>query len=78
MSDSKKPTVSEIRAEAYLSPIHVPYLLDLVSRMGEGLEVSAAAIETKLSCCADKDTEFVQFWQKWLTEARALLLELKQ
>ena len=38
MSDSKKPKLSEIRAEAYLSPIHVPYLLDLVERMGSTLE----------------------------------------
>ncbi len=37
MSDSKKPMLSEIRAEAYLSPIHVPYLLDLVEKMGKEL-----------------------------------------
>ncbi|KKL27605.1 hypothetical protein LCGC14_2383430 [marine sediment metagenome] len=40
MSDSKKPTLSEIRAReqnTILPPLHstIPYLLDLVSRMGK-------------------------------------------
>lgn len=51
MSDSKKPTVSEIRAlqaqaihtdEDFTQLLHtdIPYLLDLVSRMGEVIDAT--------------------------------------
>ena len=41
MSDSKKPTVSEIRARyepMYAGDIDVAYLLDLVERMGKMID----------------------------------------
>lgn len=60
----KNPTLSEIRAEAYLSPIHVPYLLDLVKRMGDVLRIYDAE-HSGCSCPACR-------------KARELLKELKQ
>ncbi len=69
MSDTKKPTVSEIRARyepRYAGDVDISYLLDLVSRMGKALETVA------LVNVYDERTK------EAVLKARALVEEAKQ
>ena len=83
MSDTKKPKLSEIRARNERARKHgryhyrpaasralfieIPYLLDLVDRMGEALELD--------SCCRNP---FCKIDCRYCKEARALLEEIKK
>ena len=74
MSDTKKPTLSEIRAQ-YEGMIardnNAFYLLDLVERMGKALDGLPCPVCNRFSIPPKADCAFCR-------EARALLEEIKQ
>ncbi len=75
MSESKKPTVSEMRKlQAVYKARDRGYLLDLVERMGEALGRCDQAIETAIYC---EDGLDGAEGERVIKEARALLEELK-
>ena len=77
MSDSKKPTVSEIRAWSEMLATRqwdtqrISYLLDLVERMGKALSLVDAWLDDQPDGRGQVESRIVK-------EARALLEELKQ
>ena len=82
MSESKKPTVSEIRAWIAVARLDhtisteivldgIPYLLDLVERLGELLELLQTWLDNQPDGRGQIESKIVK-------EARALLDEVKK
>ena len=95
MSDSKKPTVSEVRAHyegMVAKDMGAFYLLDLVERMGDGLGRFEGRFGWHGNGAKDRDIFYCENCREShedctkiphtescpITEARALLKELKQ